>query len=152
MERMHNGGQRNRRMQEKQPVARTHSSKLNGKGGLAKGHLHGARTYQLRHSKVIWDQKKNATDARKHLEKKQWVLPQQNITCSHLSFQGQRSAANKLPEATANVIKAVTFLEKAIVAQFVGKIMNHITRHDVDATLQVKDSIGSHNTTMQKQK
>ena len=82
---------------------------------------------------------KNATDARKYLELKQWTLPQQNITCSHLatvlfslvSIQGQnaRKSTDKLSDNAANTIKSVALLlEEAVVAQYVRQIMDQITQ------------------------
>lgn len=110
---------------------------------------------------------KNAADARKYLEQKQWTLPQQNITCSHLatvlfslvSIQGQgaRKTADKISDATANTIKSVALLlEEAVVAQYVGQIMDQISQQPNSNSLvapnnaTVKESIDTLSATMQE--
>src|SRR5258706_9167452 len=61
---------------------------------------------------------KNAMDTHNYLALKQWSQHEQKITCSHMvtillsmvSATGTRKTSDKLPEATANMIKAVAFL------------------------------------------
>lgn len=111
---------------------------------------------------------KNATDARKYLEQKQWTLPQQHITCSHLarvlfslvSIQGQAThkTTDKLTENTANTITSVALLlEEAVVAQYVGQIMDQLSWQSGDnnptnnaTSVQVKDSIDTLSATVQE--
>ena len=111
---------------------------------------------------------KTAADACKYLEQKQWSLPQQNITCSHLATvllllvtinQGSRKTTDKFSEHTANTIKAVAFLLKeAVVAQYIEQVLDQISQHanniptslGTDTSMQVKESIDSLNATMQE--
>lgn len=71
-----------------------------------------------------------------------------------------RCAAIRIPEAKANVIKAVSYLlEGTIVAQYVGQITSQIARHankniatppSFNASSQVKGSIDRLNATMKE--
>lgn len=79
---------------------------------------------------------KNAEDARAHLIAKQWALPSQEITSSHLSnvlfevvaTQSSRTTTSRIPDAISNIIKAVAFLlEDVTVATYADKIAQQIS-------------------------
>src|SRR5258706_11008015 len=69
---------------------------------------------------------KNAEDGLQHLVKKQWLLPEQTVTCAHLATillslvatQMPRTSTDRTSDNTANVIKSVAFLlEEVTVTQ-----------------------------------
>ena len=81
---------------------------------------------------------KNAEDRLQHLIKKQWILPEQTVTCTQLAAvllslvaaQGARTTTDRISENTANIIKSVAFLlEEVTVAQYAEKIANQLASH-----------------------
>ena len=111
---------------------------------------------------------KNAEDGFQHLVKKQWILPEQTVTCEHLTAvlltlvvaQGPRTSADRISDNTANVIKAVAFLlEEATISQYAEKIANRIanlptppnTRLDDDTPNPIKESLETLSKAVQNQ-
>ena len=78
---------------------------------------------------------KNAKDARELLNKKQWLLSDQEVTYTHLAAillslvttYGPRKTTEKISDTVANDIKAVAYLlEEATIAKYVDNITNRI--------------------------
>src|SRR5258706_14323978 len=109
---------------------------------------------------------KNATDMRNYLTLKQWSQHEQKITCSHmatillsmLSATATSKTSDKLPEATANMIKAVAFLlDKAKETQNADQPTDQHadqslpTMPNADTPNQIKESIDNLGVNIQEQ-
>ena len=79
---------------------------------------------------------KNTSEALDFLTTKQWLIPDQKITNSHLATvllslvatTSPRKTTEKIPDATSNVIKAVAFLlEEVTIAEYAEKILQYLT-------------------------
>ena len=86
---------------------------------------------------------KNATDARNYLENKNYLLSQQHSSNTSLATillslvvpSGPRLTIERIPESTANVIKAVALLmEEATVAVYADRITEKIEQHITSST------------------
>ena len=86
---------------------------------------------------------KNATDARNYLENKNYLLSQQHSSTTSLATillslvvpSGHRLTTERIPESTANVIKAVALLlEEATAAVYADRIMEKIDQHTTSST------------------
>ena len=111
---------------------------------------------------------KNAEDGLQHLVKKQWLLPEQTVTCEHLATillslvaaQAPCTSTDRISDNVANVIKSVAFLlEEATVTQYAEKIANHLashpsphtpTRTDTETTDHIKETLDNLNRTIQE--
>jgi len=114
---------------------------------------------------------KNAEDGRQHLVKKQWLLPEQHVTCAQLAAvlltlvtsEGPRITTDRLSDNMANVIKSVAFLlEEVTVTQYAEKIASQIvlqsptlnpslSQPDNETAKHIKESIDTLNKTIQEQ-
>ena len=112
---------------------------------------------------------KNAEDGLQHLVKKQWILPEQTVTCAHLATilltlvatQSPRTSTDKISDNTANVIKSVAFLlEEVTITQYAEKIANRLASQpapithsetDHETTKLVKESLEDLKKTLQNQ-
>ena len=82
---------------------------------------------------------RSSADAHRYLEGKNYMLAQQGNTITTLTTillslvvnTGPRAAGDRVPDGAANVIKAVVILlEDAVVATYIGRIMEAITKSD----------------------
>src|SRR5258706_7564332 len=104
----------------------------------------------------------NAADTCHYLALRQWSLPKQKITCSHMatillsivSTLGAQKTSDKLLEATANTIKADAFLlEETDDVQNTNQTTAQLlsATPNTETPTQIKESINNLRSTMQKQ-